>query len=314
MGVQGIASGFGPGVFGQSSLGIGVEGTGSHTEGVLGNGNIGVEGEDFAGTNSPSTRDDVFANGFGGRLFRANNSHGVDVFVVNDTGFTTIQQLSAGTSTTITGVSGFGTGVGVQGSTNATVFPDAGIQGNNTGAAGSVAIRANGFGGREFVGNGSNGLDNFIVDNSGNVFAHSFNATLAATQATANGTAISTYSNEVRTPTIEDFGEATLVGGQVYVRLDSGFAGALARGAPYYVFITPMGPTHGLYVSQRTSSGFYVREMLPGTSRVTFDYRIVGKRYLQSVPQPFVTRNAPKVPIAAPMLESHAKVRLGIPH
>jgi len=51
--------------------------------------NIGVSGlgaaEGVMGENSP-TGDAFYANGFGGNLFRGNNSHGADVFVVDDGG------------------------------------------------------------------------------------------------------------------------------------------------------------------------------------------------------------------------------------
>jgi hypothetical protein len=297
-GVQGLSAGFGVGLFGQALKGTG----------VVGDGNFGVQGEDISGSNTPANRVVIFANGFGGRLFVGNNSAGQDVFTVSNGGLTTMAQATAGSSSVGIGVSGIGISVGVQGGispfTTSTGF---GVQGNNGTNGNSIAVRANGFGGRLFVGNNSSGRDVFIVDNNGNVFAHGFFASLAATQATSNGSSISTYSTEARAPTIEDFGEATLAAGQVYVRLDPSFASALARGQPYYVFLTPLGPNHGLYVSQRTASGFYVRETVPGRSPIAFDYRIVGKRIVTSAPQPFVTTNASKVPVVAPTFETHPK-------
>jgi hypothetical protein len=275
---------------------------------LVGNGNVGVEGVDSVGAGTPSTRTVVFANGFGGQLFRGNNSIGQDVFTVSNGGLTTMAQSTSGSSSVGTGTTGIGVGVGVQGSISPfSTSSGFGVQGNNGASASSIAVRANGFGGRLFVGNNSSGRDVFIVDNNGNVFAHGFFASLAATQATSNGSTISTYSTEARAPTIEDFGEATLAAGQVYVRLDPSFASALARGQPYYVFLTPLGPNHGLYVSQRTASGFYVRESVPGRAAIAFDYRIVGKRIVTGVPQPLVTTNAPKVPIVGPTFETHAK-------
>jgi hypothetical protein len=89
--------------------------------------------------------------------------------------------------------------------------------------------------------------------------------------------------------------------------LDPAFAGALARGVLYLVFITPMGPTRGsLYVSQRTASGFYVHESGAAASTVAFDYRIVGKRYMAAVPRVPITLHAPKI---VPTIVRHPKRR-----
>jgi|GEM_PF-1293435 len=310
IGVEGQNSAAGEGVFGQSTNGIGVEGVAPHSFGVFASGQFGVEGTDLSASTHTGT--DIFGNGFGAQLLRLNNQHGQDVLTTSDFGITNAFAITAGSSAVGTGVNSNGSFAGVQGSAAAATAR--GVQGNNTSNAGSTAVYANGFGGREFVGNGSNGADNFIVDNSGNVFAHSFSASLAATQPTTNGAPIQTYSHETRSPTIEDFGEATLAAGHAYVRLDPGFAGALARGVPYFVFITPMGPTRGsLYVSQRMPSGFYVHESGIGGSTVAFDYRIVGKRYVENAPRPFVTLHAQKIPPVIPTFPTHAKTRTAIP-
>jgi hypothetical protein len=311
-GVQGISNASGSGVLGQSTNGIGLQGVAPHSAGVLGNGFIGVEAEDLSASTHTGTV--LFGNGFGAQLFRLNNSHGTDVATVSDFGILNSFAITAGSSAVGTGVNANGAFAGVQGS--AATANARGVQGNNTSSSGSTAVYANGFGGAEFRGNGSNGADNFIVDNSGNVFAHGFFATLAAAQPTTNGATIQTYSHETRSPTIEDFGEATLAAGHAYVRLDPSFSGALARGVPYFVFITPLGPTRGsLYVSQRTAGGFYVHENGGGASTVAFDYRIVGKRYMATnALRPMVTLHAPKIPPVIPTFETHPKTRSVIPH
>jgi hypothetical protein len=273
--------------------------------GVVGVGSTGVEGEDF-GVSTHTT--DLFANGFGAQLIRANNQHGVDVLSVSDAGITNAFAITAGSNAVGTGVNSNGSFAGVQGS-DAAATGGHGIQGNNTADGSSVAVFANGFGGFEFVGNGSNSLNNFTVDNFGNVHAHSFTADLAYRAPGANGTVLSTYSHESRSPTIEDFGEATLAVGHAYVRLDPAFAGALVRGLPYFVYITPLGPTRGsLYVTQRTPTGFYVRENGVGGSTVAFDYRIVGKRYIAAAPPLQAMPPFPKVRPVIPTFPSHPKV------
>ena len=46
----------------------------------------------------------------------------------------------------------------------------------------------------------------------------------------------------------------------------------------YHVFLTPLGDCNGLYVTDKTATGFVVREFGGGISNVGFDYRIVAKR------------------------------------
>ncbi len=75
----------------------------------------------------------------------------------------------------------------------------------------------------------------------------------------------------------EDFGEARLAKGRAKVKLDRDFA-AVADTRHYHVFLTAYGDSNGLYVANRTTQGFEVREQGGGTSGVRFSYRIVAKR------------------------------------
>jgi hypothetical protein len=47
----------------------------------------------------------------------------------------------------------------------------------------------------------------------------------------------------------------------------------------YSVSITPEGNSNGLYVSQKTLTGFAVRENNGGRSTLAFEYRIVAKPF-----------------------------------
>ncbi|HEY7980932.1 MAG TPA: hypothetical protein VID19_05565 [Candidatus Eremiobacteraceae bacterium] len=86
------------------------------------------------------------------------------------------------------------------------------------------------------------------------------------------------YSPTQAVATVEDLGEAHLNLGQAYVRLDPRFASTMNQAHPYLVFITPQGDTAGLYVSQKTATGFLVREH-GGQSDIAFDYRIVAEPF-----------------------------------
>jgi hypothetical protein len=59
------------------------------------------------------------------------------------------------------------------------------------------------------------------------------------------------------------------------VQIDPDFASVMDH-KWYYVFLTPMGDTRGLYVSVKTPTAFQVRENERGRSNVEFDYRIVA--------------------------------------
>jgi hypothetical protein len=75
----------------------------------------------------------------------------------------------------------------------------------------------------------------------------------------------------------EDFGEAALVNGKAEVRLDPEFAHFVETGG-FHIFVTPYGDSNGLYVADRTATGFRVQEQKGGTSNVAFSYRVVAKR------------------------------------
>lgn len=91
------------------------------------------------------------------------------------------------------------------------------------------------------------------------------------------GQRVLSYASQSASATIEDVGEGRLFNGVANVVIPDDFASVIDRGKNYYVFLTPMGDTRGLYVSLKTSSGFQVRETLRGRSNVAFDYRIVAK-------------------------------------
>ncbi len=93
----------------------------------------------------------------------------------------------------------------------------------------------------------------------------------------SSGRRVLAYAAQSATATMEDVGENRLTNGVANVIMPSDFASVIDRGRNYYVFLTPLGDTHGLYVSMKTAAGFQVRETMRGRSNVAFDYRIVAK-------------------------------------
>lgn len=76
----------------------------------------------------------------------------------------------------------------------------------------------------------------------------------------------------------EDAGTAQLVNGSAVITLDSDFIQTVNTQTNYKVFPVPNGDCKGLYVTNKTSTSFEVRELGGGTSSIAFDYRIMALR------------------------------------
>lgn len=101
------------------------------------------------------------------------------------------------------------------------------------------------------------------------------------------------YSVESTESWFEDFGEARLSKGRAKVQIDPDFAEVTQ--APYHIFLTPNGKSHGLYVARKSQQSFEVREQDGGKGKVSFSYRIAARR--KDIPHTrFQTVNVPKTP------------------
>lgn len=100
-------------------------------------------------------------------------------------------------------------------------------------------------------------------------------SSVQTTHRNRHGERVAAYASESATATIEDVGTARMIGGVAEVRIDPAFA-AMMDGRWYYVFLTPLGDTRGLYVSRKAALGFQVRETEHGKANLEFDYRIVA--------------------------------------
>ncbi len=92
----------------------------------------------------------------------------------------------------------------------------------------------------------------------------------------SKGQRVLAYASESATATIDDVGTARMLDGVANVAISPDFAAVMDRNETYYVFLTPLGDTHGLYVSSKTASAFQVHETAGGRSSLAFDYRIVA--------------------------------------
>jgi hypothetical protein len=119
----------------------------------------------------------------------------------------------------------------------------------------------------------------FKVANNGAITVASCTGCASAPTRTSAGRRVDAFASRVTVPTIEDVGEGRVSEGRGYVRIDPAFAETMDRSQPYLVMLTPEGPSHGLYVAERSPSGFSVRENPGGASTLAFTYRIVAKPF-----------------------------------
>jgi hypothetical protein len=89
---------------------------------------------------------------------------------------------------------------------------------------------------------------------------------------------VETYAPQSAENWMEDYGMGAVTGGAGMVQIDPAFAETMAGDASYHIFLTPHGDSKGLYVTNLTPTSFEVRESGGGTSSLSFDYKIVGKR------------------------------------
>jgi hypothetical protein len=89
---------------------------------------------------------------------------------------------------------------------------------------------------------------------------------------------VNSFAARTTQPTLDDMGEATLVGGVAHVALARDFANAIDPAKRYLVLLTPEGDA-ALYVTNRTQRSFDVREVGGGHTQVDFAYRVVAKPY-----------------------------------
>jgi hypothetical protein len=150
----------------------------------------------------------------------------------------------------------------------------------------------------------NDGVQVFTLDSYGNII---LDGTIYTNGSCYNGCAkkkVRSYISHESEPTMEDVGQAKLRAGSANVALDPAFRNVINSDAQYAVLITPEGDSNGLYVAQRTSRGFVVRENRAGHSSLPFSYRIVAK--------PFGEKGA-RLPMIANAVTKRPRL-LALPH
>lgn len=299
---QGQNQGAGPGLYGQSKRGYGIQGATLFNSKSAAGAKAGLLGQDSAtgtfnsGVLGMSTNgtgvDGSSTNGSGvvGVTTNSNASHAQEGVEGVDKSANSENDGVYGLSNKGIGVLGYSTsgfGAGGFGSTQG----DGGILAASNGTTASqAALFAQATSGANlFLGVGA-GTATISIDKSANI---STTGQIFTSGSCAAGCVVSTrvrsYATTAAAPTIEDTGEAQLTFGGVNVRLDPAFANAIDIRQGYVVLITPEGDAHGLYVAQRTAAGFTVRESMNGRSNTPFAYRIVAHPFgVREARLPFV--------------------------
>jgi hypothetical protein len=261
-GVRGIAGGAAP-------AGHGVAGftESPNHAGVLGEtstGGVGVQGR----SSSQAVRGD--GGTFG--VIGGGTATGVDGTGTGPSGFGVVGRGTvAGVHGTSAGAGGFGV-IGIGGRV--------GVRGDGRGATSGIGVEG-------IPGPLSGGIIPFAGAFRGSVLVAnnlSVNGSLFVSGAKAavvphpDGSERAMYAVEAPESWFEDIGRAHLRHGAAHVDVDPDFAAVTGLGDDYHVFLTPEGPTNGLYVGDRTPSGFEVREQGRSTSDISFSYRIMTRR------------------------------------
>jgi len=274
----------GTGAFGESTSGSGISGTSTSGSGISGTSKT---GDGVLGSSSSRNGVQGIASSavWSGVYGQNSMGNGVD-----------------GTSSASNGVQGTSNSViasGVYGQNNTTGYGVAGRAGTGTGVYGEstsgVAVVGESLnptlGGISpiYQGVSTDGLGDFFtvftVDTSGNVNISGKLTTSGtcsvgcAPKGSSTGYRVVSYAPTESLPTMEDTGEAQLVNGAAYVHIDPAFANVIDQTANYVVLITPEGDSRGLYVTQKSPTGFAVHENQGGRSTLAFGYRIVAKPY-----------------------------------
>jgi len=314
-------------VVGTASAGTGVFGTGAQA-GVTGYSanDFGVEGfTGSSGENGVYGESDAYGNGqanSGVYGFQASGSPGVVGTSASGPGVVGAGASGYGVegdSTGNAGVYGYsqqGGGNGVYGENDVGgavgVFgytqTGNGILGDSEGSTG-FAVAGQTAGGSAYLFGVENftNFDECVIDPDANLSCSGkiMGGVLAQRHRNSSGQRVLAYASQSASATIEDVGKARLFNGVANVMIPEDFASVIDRGTEYYVFLTPMGDTRGLYVSMETASGFQVREAMRGRSDIAFDYRIVAKP---------IDASDDRLPPAPRTKRMHVTARLAQPH
>lgn len=109
-----------------------------------------------------------------------------------------------------------------------------------------------------------------------------------------NGERVTLHCTEAPEIYFEDYGQGQLVNGRVHVEIDPIIAKNITVNEkhPLRVFIQLEDECNGVYVTNKTGTSFDVVELAKGQSNAKFQYRIVGNRADEVLPDGRISKNA----------------------
>lgn len=206
---------------------------------------------------------------------------GTGVYGKSTTGAGVYGESAAGYPTgAVSGVSlGAGPGVSVVASNTVARYAKStaniGLYGNGDTGGGTGVYGHGTHGGNAAYFNGTVGVGGNVAITGSLTVSGSYPKSAAVPH--PDGTLRRLYCMESPESWFEDFGSGQLSSGRAQVSLDREFA-LLVKTDGYQVFPIPEGDCKGLYITNKTSTGFEVRELQGGTSSIPFGYRIVARR------------------------------------
>jgi hypothetical protein len=304
-GVEGIGNS-GNGVIAKSTNGSATFSTSTNADGVqaYSSNNDGTN----SGTNNPSSinpgrsgvwgHDDSSDGGTGNVGVAGSSTHGLGV-----SGSSSTNAGVQGSSGSWFGVAGYSSFIGVYGNSG-----DRGLDvvGANIGLIGRTPAGGGTF---PLVLTDSVGNDLDFTNGNGDLYAH---GTYNNFSKTRNGNIVVSYGATTTSPSVEDTGSAQLVNGVAMVKLDTAFAHSIDLSQAYHVMLTPDGDTRGLFVANKTPTGFVVREVQGGRGTLSFDYHIyaprlgsVNQRMVEMTPAQAAAIMPKAVAVKAPLHKVH---------
>jgi hypothetical protein len=283
LGVYGQASDTGgAGVYGTNTIGTGVLGSttaGQHygVEGENSNG-IGVYGEGITGLSGHGSDLGVYgqtSNASGLAVSGINNDGTAIAGTSSANGYYGVEGMNANSNGTgvygvNTAAAGNGTGYGVWGKTS----QQNGLSG---GGFGVFAENTNSSGGGLDAYNDGSGIYTVLAQGSSGLTSSGTKSTVVEDQ---DGNSHLMYCDESPEVLFHDYGSGTLVNGEIHIDLDPLYARNVAIDAkhPLRVLITLEGDCNGIYVTNKTATGFDVVELKGGNSDVEFTYEVIANR------------------------------------
>ncbi len=118
----------------------------------------------------------------------------------------------------------------------------------------------------------------YMANTAYKVYSPSGTAAVSTSVKDVNDKWVVMFAPEAPEVQFEDYGQGELVNGEAKIDLDPTYAKNVAINDkhPLRVFIQLEGDCNGVYVTDKTATGFTVKELNKGTSNVKFSYHVVA--------------------------------------